>query len=82
MIAPKLAIAKLNKTFSNFKLPELNSGGLLVLQSGSFGLRAAIFKSDKEHAHSYASIKAFAYSRQVDFTRAIAEVTQQLKKNY
>ena len=82
MIAPKLAIAKLHKIFSNFKLPELNSGGLLVLQSGSFGLRAAIFKSDKEHSHSYASIKAFAYSRQVDFTRAIAEVTQQLKKNY
>jgi len=76
------ALAKLKSTLNNLKLPELSSGGLLVLQSGSFGLRAAVFKSDKEHAHSYASIKAFAYSRQVDFTRAIAEITQQLKKDY
>jgi len=76
------ALAKLKNTFSNIKLPELSSGGLLVLQSGSFGLRAAVFKTDKDSAHSYASIKAFALSRQVDFTRAIAEITQQLKKEY
>ncbi len=82
MTSEKAASTKRKSIFLNLKLPELSSGGLLVLQSGSFGLRAAIFKTDKESAHNYASIKAFAYSRQVDFTRAIAEITLQLKKEY
>ncbi|MDP7592965.1 MAG: hypothetical protein QF552_09785 [Litorilituus sp.] len=67
------------KTFlSHIKLPELGSGGLLVFQSGNFGLRAALFKADKH----YATIKGFAESRQIDFTRAIAEIHQQLKKQH
>jgi hypothetical protein len=57
-------------------LPELGAKGLLVFQSGSFGLRAALFKADKD----YASMIDFADSRQVDFTRAIAQIYQQLQQ--
>lgn len=67
----KLALAKV-------KLSELGSSSLLVFQSGSFGLRAALFKADKD----YASIKAVAESREVDFTRAIAQIHQDLKKQH
>ncbi|NRA56393.1 MAG: hypothetical protein HRU23_19815 [Gammaproteobacteria bacterium] len=74
----KLNIAQLGAKLSHFKLPELSSGGLLVFQSGSFGLRAALFKSDKD----YASLKGFAQSRQIDFTRAIGEIYQQLKQQH
>jgi len=61
---------------SNIHLPEFGAKGLLVFQSGSFGLRVALFKADKD----YASIIDFAESTQVDFTRAIAELCQQLKQ--
>ena len=61
----KLALGKIS-------LPELNTGSILVFQSGSFGLRAALFKADKD----YATVKAIAESREVDFTRAIAEIHQ------
>lgn len=71
-------LTSLKATLSKIKLPELNSSGLLVFQSGSFGLRAALFKADKD----YASIKGIAESRQVDFTRAIAEIHQILKKQH
>lgn len=71
------SLVALKEKLSHLKLPELSAGGLLVFQSGSFGLRAALFKADKD----YASIKAFAQSRQVDFTRAIAEIHQDLKKH-
>lgn len=67
----KLALAKL-------ALPKLGSAGLLVFQSSSYGLRAALFKADK----NYASIKAIAQSREVDFTRAIADIHQNLKKQH
>ncbi|PHR84003.1 MAG: hypothetical protein COA59_08625 [Colwellia sp.] len=72
------SLASLKEKLSHFKLPELSSSGLLVFQSGSFGLRAALFKADKD----YASIKAIAESRQVDFTRAIAEIHQTLIKQH
>ncbi|MCP4326525.1 MAG: hypothetical protein GY787_32785, partial [Alteromonadales bacterium] len=75
-LAPLLS--KYKDSISHIKLPELGSGGLLVFQSGSFGLRAALFKADKD----YASIKGFAESRQVDFTRAIAEIHQDLNKQH
>ncbi|MCP4990687.1 MAG: DUF342 domain-containing protein [Colwellia sp.] len=75
-LAPLLS--KYKDSISHIKLPELGSGGLLVFQSGSFGLRAALFKADKD----YAAIKGFAESRQVDFTRAIAEIHQDLKKQH
>ncbi len=65
------------KNFSSL-MPKLSSKGLLVFQSGSFGLRAALFDVDK----SYASIKRFAESQQVDFTRAIAEIHQQFKQQH
>lgn len=67
----KLALGKIS-------LPELNTGSILVFQSGSFGLRAALFKADKD----YATVKAIAESREVDFTRAIAEIHQDLKKQH
>lgn len=72
------SLASLKAKLSHFKLPELSSSGLLVFQSGSFGLRAALIKADKD----YASVKAVAESRQVDFTRAIAEIHQTLKKQH
>ena len=60
------------------QLPELSSKGLLVFHSGNFGLRAALVKADKD----YASIKGVVESRQVDFTRAIADIYQQLKAQH
>ncbi len=72
------SLTSLKAKLSQLKLPEFGSGGLLVFQSGSFGLRAALFKADKD----YASIKGIAESRQVDFTRAIAEIHQTLKKQH
>ncbi|MGL1958378.1 MAG: hypothetical protein OCD00_13785 [Colwellia sp.] len=70
----KLVVIK--QQLKQLHLPEFGTKGLLIFQSGSFGLRAALFKADK----NYASIVDFAQSKQVDFTRAIAEVYQQLKK--
>jgi hypothetical protein len=72
------SLSSLKEKLSHIKLPEFGSSGLLVFQSGSFGLRAALFKADKY----YASVKAIAESRQVDFTRAIAEIHQTLKKQH
>ncbi len=70
------SLSSFKKALSQITLPTFSSSNLLVFQSGSFGLRAALFKADKD----YASIQAFAESRQVDFTRAIAEIHQALKK--
>jgi len=70
--------AQLNKVklqLQQLRLPELGAKSLLVFQSGNFGLRACLFSADKD----YASITDFAESRQVDFTRAIADIIQQLK---
>lgn len=72
------SLASLKAKLSHLKLPEFGSSGLLVFQSGSFGLRAALIKADKD----YASVQAVAESRQVDFTRAIAEIHQTLKKQH
>ncbi|MBL4900697.1 MAG: hypothetical protein JKX76_13890 [Colwellia sp.] len=76
MSSSKLLVIK--QQLKQFHLPEIGAKGLLVFQSGSFGLRAALFKADKD----YASIKGIAESRQVDFTRAIAEIHQVLKKQH
>lgn len=65
------------KTLLN-ALPNLSfSSGysLLAFQTGGFGLRGALVKNSKH----LASITAVAESRNVDFTRAIAEVLDQLK---
>ena len=72
------ALQGLSQKLRQLQMPELSSKGLLVFQSGSFGLRAALFKADKD----YASVKGLAESRQVDFTRAIAEILQQLKQQH
>lgn len=68
------------KTFLNAIPKPVLSGGahLLAFQAGSFGLRGALVRDSK---HS-AILLAVAESRNVDFTRAIAEVLDKLKKSH
>ncbi len=74
---PELAAAD-SRLRRRLQMPSLfrESYSLLAFQAGSFGLRGALIRNSRH----YASIKAVAESRNVDFTRAIAEVLEQLRK--
>ncbi len=77
LIAAERKDGKLKSLIGGMRLPGAGKGyHLLAFQSGSFGLRGAIIRNAR---HS-AVLGAAAESRNVDFTRAIAEVVEQLKK--
>lgn len=72
-------------THKHFQLPKLNALGglslgpsyaLIAFQAGSFGLRGALIRNTRH----YSVPAVVAESRNVDFTRAIAEVLEQLKQ--
>lgn len=73
---PELAagILTLKKRFSLAFL-QSNSATLIAFQAGSFGLRAALLQQSKDRVIA----KAVVHSRTVDFTRAIADVMEQLR---
>lgn len=69
-------------TKKRFQLPKLNlsmgpSYALIAFQAGSFGLRGALIRNTRH----YSELSVVAESRNVDFTRAIAEVLEQLKQH-
>lgn len=70
------------RTKKRFQLPKLNlsmgpSYALIAFQAGSFGLRGALIRNTRH----YSELAVVAESRNVDFTRAIAEVLEQLKQH-
>ncbi|MGY8873228.1 MAG: hypothetical protein ACKVJE_22615 [Pseudomonadales bacterium] len=74
---PELAAGALTlkKRFSLASL-QSSSATLIAFQAGSFGLRAALVQQSKDRVIA----KAVVHSRTVDFTRAIADVMEQLRE--
>ena len=74
-----LAAQKPNRRLKipQFNIPKIHVYSLLVFEAGSFGLRGALVKNTKHTA----IVGAVAESSQVDFTRAITDVLNQLKQH-
>ncbi|RDE18309.1 hypothetical protein DV711_16745 [Motiliproteus coralliicola] len=79
---PELDAANLTSK-PKLRLPEVGqllgeSYQLLAFQAGSFGLRGAVIQNGKQQAN----IRALAESRNIDFTRAVADVLDQLLQQH
>lgn len=79
LLAAERKEGKVKALFNALPKPSLGqSYNLLAFQAGSFGLRGALIRNTKHNA----ILGPVAESRNVDFTRAIADVLEQLKAHY
>lgn len=78
LLAAEHKDGRLKSLFNGFSLPSSGKTySLLAFQAGSFGLRGALIRNTKHQA----ILGAVAESRNVDFTRAIADVVEQLRSH-